>query len=65
MLANWRRVSNLMGVTTTQLEPGGKAGPGLPKLQSFQEKPETTKFKRYLLIFTCWQPIKKIFLNIV
>lgn len=61
MLANWRRVSNLTGVTATQLEPGGKAGPVLPKLQSFQEKPETIKFKRYLLIFTCWQLINNFF----
>lgn len=50
-----------MGVTTTQLEPGGNAGPVLPKHWSFQEKPETTKFKRYLLMFKCWQPIRIFF----
>ena len=42
-------------------EPCEHADPVLPTLLIFQGKPETTKVKRYLLIFKCRQQLKNFF----
>lgn len=54
MVANWRSVLDLMGAAATKPMAVGtmwECRPSTAKTFDFQGKTESTKFKRYLLIF--------------
>lgn len=62
MVANRKSVLDLMGAAATKCMAVGtmwECRPSIVKTFDFQGKTETTKFKRYLLIFKYCQSKKK------